>query len=201
MSDLPVKLNVGDIFLLNNTTGGFLSSCIRFFTRSKYTHCAVYVGEVCGEPSVLSAEELITIKPVSTYFDNKDYNIEIYTFESTRKLYSINKIYNDYGGSVYGFMQLFWFVWRWILESFGVDTKSMKNWFPDGEICSEMGYDNVWYTLGTDYTNINKLLGEYNSNTVAPSDVAKIIIAINNLFLSQGQKPPVIKTYERKLAK
>jgi len=102
-------------------------------------------------------------------------------------------IYTKTAGTSYGFLQLLWFIYRWMAEMLGFDVRKQRNWFPNGDVCSENAYRYLIERLQRNgigvgakrYRDIrlaiNKLR-EWNENTFTPVDLAMVIKSYPNLF-------------------
>ena len=189
---------IGDIVLLNRKKGGWFSSAQRFFTKMPYTHSTFSVGNILGFESVLSADEKIVIEPVGRYYEEKETDIEIYRlkkkvlpvgFEGALSS-AIESMYYKYANTYYGFGQVFWFVYRWFMESvLKKNAKKKDNPFKGGIICSELVYlylEQVCKVLNKCYPkrdtrrfsvllHLQIELNKYTRDTIHAGDIAVII--------------------------
>ena len=182
----------GSIDLLDNENGNFLSKAIRFFTNSTISHTDFTMGKIVKEESVLSAQALMSVLPLCTYFWDEYFTFTIYEIEGVpeKELEKIVRaMYIDFAGKKYGFMQLPWFIYRWFMERLGKDVRKQHNWFAKNNICSEL----VWMYLvkvskGRDYGRFPELyakLNEWNRDTVSPQDIKVIVESFPEIFVKK----------------
>ena len=176
----------GSIILLNRKgkSSSFYSAAQRFFTGYPFTHSAIIVDPVRGLTSVLSSNEVVTILPLQNYFDEPDTDIMIYEligFDEYNIKESVDSIYKSYAGASYGYLQITWFVFRWLCKRIGIDIKGKRNYAPNGMICSEMVWDYM-SLLKTNYTEFYKFLNEWTKDTVHVGDISEIIKSFPYLF-------------------
>lgn len=178
---------IGDIVLLNRKKGGWFSSAQRFFTGMPYTHCTFSIGEICGVESVLSADEKIVVLPLDSYFTETDTDIEIYriTCDKNKIEYSIKKVFVNYSGFWYGFTQVIWFIWRWLMEKFDMDVRRKNNPFKSGIICSELVY---YYLVELNLPEIKKDLEAFTPDTIHAGDIANILKNNADVFRLREKK-------------
>jgi hypothetical protein len=181
----------GSIILVQNNEGHFLSNAIKFFTKraakkygvENWTHSMFYVGKFFNEDFVFSAEAAQSIMPLKK-FQKPKVKYVIYKINDNIKAEDLDNLIKDfflnYAGDTYGFFQLFWFIYRWIAEIIGLDVRKKNNWFPTGDICSEMTFR--FLTKRLEYSNKNVIiknvlnkLNEWTENTIHPVDLAYII--------------------------
>ena len=79
----------------------------------------------------------------------------------------------------YGFLQLIWFVWRWLNGLVGRTVGREKTWFPAGKICSELVSD--YFTHFPAYAQA-LAAEDYSENTCAPEDLYQMVIKNPSLF-------------------
>ena len=180
-------MKLGSVIIFNSTKGGRFSAAQRFFTRMPYTHVAGSIGTVSGEESILEAKMSVSVTPWKHVLDNK--TEEYFIFEPTSALKqkdiedALYYVYDRFAGETYGFLQLLWFVYRWIAESwpFKADVRKKGNWFPDNQICSEVWW---WYLheLATKYPDISNVIEEWNSNSVNAGDMFMILRRLPKYF-------------------
>lgn len=120
-------LKAGDIIIYNATNGGFFSSLQRYFTRMKFTHTAVVFNKIIGLDSVIEANETVAITPFSrTLHENitEFWVFRIKDVNDERLQEALQYIYDKLSG----FLQLLYFVRRWIWETKWV--KFLFGWIP-----------------------------------------------------------------------
>ena len=155
-------------------SGNWLSKIISFFTESKFSHSFLIFEDIFGEPSVIEASEKVQIVPFArNYIENPNEYFEIFkikdglvTEEDINK--ALLEVYNHESGDLYGFLQLPWFIWRWLCTKIGFDIKNEKNWSASGTICSKL----VWTYLISLPPVISSLFSEFKEgNSVSPQDI------------------------------
>ncbi|GAB4287264.1 MAG: hypothetical protein Kow0098_03520 [Ignavibacteriaceae bacterium] len=181
--------------LTNSTKGGWFSSAIRFFTRHNLTHGALGVGKVLNEDSIIEAKEVVTITPFSRlrYSQSTEYwAYELQNVLGETKEYVCNYIFKKYAAKKYGYLQLLYFlrryIWetKWVKKLFGwlpallgkpADVRQWNNWFPSGTICTELLWDALNVTASIENkTDIAAELCKINSNNFHPGDFEKIAL-------------------------
>lgn len=198
------KLKTGDLGLLENTSTsgarGFLAKSIKFFTKSKWTHGFMYMGNVVGVPSILEADNAMVVVPAST-LEKSNYSYKIFRYNKISEeqaLYASQVIYKNLSGKAYGFLQLLYFIRRWFWEKEWVkkylmwiprllgkpaDPRLWNNWFVSGIICTE----HIWILL-YEYAQLARdselvlWLEQWNSNNFAPHDFEKTLIYFKEKF-------------------
>jgi hypothetical protein len=178
---------IGQIYVWNSLDGGWFSAAQRFFTRMPYTHVSGGVGRIFpGQPTEwqLEAKECVTITPLS--FGDPRTLVRKWTIlnapEGIIALVTSGTA-EHFAGRIYGFFQLLWFIYRWIGESFRIDMRKKKNWFPNGDICSE-----VWYVALQQYAQIlgwkdlEAKLEEWNRDTFCAGDMVTVLSAFPQYF-------------------
>lgn len=189
---------------MESKKNSFISKAIKFFTGKlakkynvkSYTHSMYIIGDVLKVESVLSAELAISVMPLDA-FRTKDYSFDVYKVNDHLTMSEIDEIlreiYVKTAGKDYGFLQLLWFVYRWLMELFGFDVRKQKNWFPNGDVCSENTYRYLYNRLKrnfcdsrtlTDYLikQTTKQMEEWNENTFHPIDLAYVMKKEHSLF-------------------
>lgn len=168
----------GDIVFTNARKGGLLSWAIRFFSRSSVTHSAVGIGSVMGMSSILEANMNITVTPWKNYLNDPTQELYIFRPKGIAREVTdayVADLYRRFGAKSYGFFQLFWFIWRWANEMFGRNVKKQRNWFPNGDICSEVTYWAMLYAAwAVNNVRLIERLEEWTDNTVHPGDLMKV---------------------------
>lgn len=198
-------LKPGQIIVYNNIKGGWFSALQRFFTRMNFTHASIGFPPIAGQSAVIEAKNVITITP----FDRTRLggNVEYWIFSVdglvdvfTKQI--VESVYMQYAGKQYGYLQLIYFVRRYIWETRWVkflfgwlpelldkpkDVRRWNNWFVSGTICSEL----VWVYLNmlsrAAYINnreglIAKLSG-WNSNNFHAGDVYNLCTSVPGITL------------------
>ena len=172
----------GDIICVNEP--GFYASAQRFFTKFPYTHTAVCIGEVCGHVSIFEAKTHLAVTPLQYLLEDKEKDFEIYkvNIDPIIKSKAMDETYYAFAGSIYGYAQILWFIYRWGCERFGLDVRKRKNWFTSGEICSEI----VWHYLNIvsqGIPELNAMLNQWNADTIHVGDIVTICRAFPEIFV------------------
>lgn len=166
---------LGCIGIAGPRAGGTLfQRLVMFFTDSWASHCFVKTfAEDNKVPAVIEASLCVTKTPfIDHYVDPKANMI----FELWRPVgadpeaveEALLGVFKDYAGETYGFMQLLWYAWRWVCKKLGLKPPD-HNWFPGGEVCSELGHDTI-----DRYGGVHAMLQKSempDGNLVAPSDL------------------------------
>lgn len=148
---------------------GFFSNAIRFFSKSHWSHSFLITHPENTIPSVLEASQLVQKVPYSRY-GGVDH--EIYEIDSPNISNTLDYIYVTYAGAQYGYLQILWFMWRWLNSLIGRKLTE-SNWFPNEIICSELVIDYL-NALGEPYKS---LFEELDPNVVSPQDIYEIVKA------------------------
>ena len=178
----------GQLILFSRKNWNFLSSSVKFFTRSPYSHVAVMFPPILGVESYFGAEERVDMNSYPKLKEEKEHYFRVYApigFDQEQIDNVLRKLYVTYAGSIYGFFQLFWFIYRWFMESFKVRVNSQHNWFPDSQICSEIAW--WWFEYLCDeqperMAGVRTKLHDWNSNTFAPVDCLTMIHQLPEIF-------------------
>lgn len=180
----------GDVYLWNAVRGGFLSSAIRFFTRSGFSHSSIgwfIGGEVQAQ---LEANLLVGLNPLVT--GDPEYTHKRYRFRAIPEevlAVWVRHLWQEFSGKQYGVLQLPWFVWRWLLQHvLKVKKEFHHTWFPNGTICSELVYQYfqfaALYLSQHGRPEFEKALEGYGADTVSPQDLWEIINACPQEFIA-----------------
>ena len=176
----------GRIYVWNNLKADWFSSAQRFFTRMPYTHSSYGIGQVLGLDSQLEAKEAVTVTPIS--LGAPQVEVRIFRINATPQVIEelTANAYFRSAGNVYGFAQVLWFVYRYLGETFGIDMRKKKNWFPNGDICSEV----VYFILEdlariSDYAPLAETLSEWHSNTFHSGDVITMMERFPGTFIEE----------------
>ena len=149
----------------------WVSKVIGFF-RSSYmkhppTHTFIVFGELLGEIIIGEATDpRIRLCPLSKYIDNPDKKVELFEItglaEIDKKHVCIQLM--DLVSKKYGYLQLFGFIWLWLLNKLGITADS--NPFKKDMVCSEY----VYFAL-REMEFRNDLLETLEINSIAPDHI------------------------------
>jgi hypothetical protein len=138
------------------------------------------MGTVNGVSSVLEANAP-GIEIREFYYDGgtQEYSLYDPILASEGSIGAVLKgCHREFLGIKYGYLQLVWFMWRWLCSKVGVDIRNNKNWMSDGMVCSELLYYYLYY-LGEPYRS---LLKPFNPDTIQPNDVYLMCLAHPDKF-------------------
>lgn len=159
---------------------GFYPSAVRWFTKSRWSHCFVIIPPVLGEASLIEAEVNVVIRTWQKEYVEKNadyYEIWRPNIISESKIYNAcAELYKSDAGEIYGFMQIPWFAARSILRLVGIELK--KNPFPNGEICSETHWRYIM-NLGGEFA---KALDGITEDECSPQDIYSVVKGRPDLF-------------------
>jgi len=152
---------------------GFLGGLIKYFTKSKWSHCFVTTGAMCKVLFLAEATyPRLRVAPLS-FFQDVNQRFELWDIRGisleTKRL-ALEKLFGLIG-SRYGVAQLFTTAIPVILKKFGIKA---GNPIGAGIVCSE--FDLLFLSeIGFDITSLNR-------NTVSPEDIYKMISAHPNCY-------------------
>mgnify|MGYP002353996246 FL=1 len=159
---------------------GFYPNAVRFFTKSKWSHCFVVINQVFGEVSVIEADLKVQVVPFHREYVEKNadyYEVwEPIAATDSDVLRATSSVYLQDAGKIYGFLQIPWFAFRAVMRFFGVELR--RNWYRDGEICSELLW-NYLMQLGPKYKNAFSVFTE---DECSPEDLYDIVLIRPDLF-------------------
>jgi hypothetical protein len=142
---------------------------------------------------VFEANEVLMLTPFEKHYRNNDdqeYEVyEIINYSLTRPSLEtpLQKFYLEYSNRKYGYTQLLWFIYRWVMETLGIEIKLNKKrkYFVKGIVCSELVY---LYLKSLNIPELNEDLDNYQPNTITPEDLRKIVLKHKNIFRLVEQK-------------
>jgi hypothetical protein len=190
---METALEPGMIGFSNNKKGGFL---IRFFTRSNITHSFVLMFPLNGITAVEEASASVQIVPFEPHYTNNP-NEDYYLYRIRPEYASpdavvkaLTRVFEEFAGVKYGWLQLLWFPYRWFKETIlrQKNVHREKNWFTRGVICSELQY---WYLIYL-HPVFTELLKDYDGDTIEPSDLLDVVKANPHIFEFVISKPPAM---------
>jgi len=169
----------GDIVVFNNQRHDFYSEAQRIFTRMPYTHTAVVMPLYEEEIPLLSADLVVTLTTWDKYISQRGMLYWVFSPPDSERLTNeeLMGMYKKYIDDVYGFSQTLYFVYRWLMETFHKDVRKAHNPFPNGDICSELGYNGL-KIMATRNAKLGGILNEWNQNTVSSGDIFNICTRI-----------------------
>jgi hypothetical protein len=194
MQKTTFVINPGDVIFVNNRDGNFLSKAIRFFTGSPWSHCALgFFNQQNGEQTIFEANLTVSVTPWERTAANPHYDVMVYRWlkharNAEKAMWSV---YHKYVGNTYGWAQLFWFMWRWMVTGLHLPARwAHKNFFPDNEICSEVEFVGMLLTTDSPIVVAAINIQGYDQNAVHPGDILKICQNLEGMGVMK-------KVYER----
>ena len=171
---MAINIFPGDIIIVNNKDGNFLSSAIQFFTKS-WSHTAIGFFPLPKFPPLQTIFEANLTTGITTWnatYNNLDLDLRVYRWTKDLGIEKIVwEIFDAYNGNTYGGAQLLWFVWRWIVEKLHLPIRwARKNFFPNKEICTEVVYA-AFKKLNNPIVNVALEKLNKDQNTVHPGDI------------------------------
>ena len=186
-----MNINPGDILIVDNRKGGFLSAAIRFFTNS-WSHTALGFFPIVTRfgtfQTIFEANFTTGITEWGKTFNNKDMRLKVYRWTKDVGMEkALLSLFASYNGNTYGAFQLLWFIWRWVVEKLHLPRRWQgKNFFPNNEICTEVVYVAL-AKLNNQFVNdvLASLKDAYglDQNSVHPGDIMMICEALRNAGL------------------
>jgi len=177
------------------------------FTRMKWTHVAPgffpFVGH--DDETVFESNEIqnVTLWNPHTKDEYSIYKIIWYTQQEIEQ--ALWKTFKEYNGELYGFLQILYFVRRyiwetkWIKKYFGwlpkllgkpSDVRRWNNWFVGGTICSEL-FHNLMSNLNEIryHPGVDRTLKRWNKNNFHSGDGFTFITELPEIFEFEYNKP------------
>lgn len=173
--------------VLATTPKSFVSKCIRWFTKSNFSHSFVTMPDVLGVSTCIEASEggVDIGRFDNLYSNNKEETYEIWTLnlpQNVKEKAIVSTM--DYLETGYGFLEYPWFMWRKLNLLFGKDIKSQNNWNTDGMICSQLCVSYL-KSCGLSYIFIG-----YGNGSVSPQDLRNIFLLHPELFTIAAEVKP-----------
>jgi hypothetical protein len=196
----------GSIVVFNWKKGGFFSSGQRLFTHywingsspgsyahSYCTHTAIISHDVEGIPSYFGAELATAFQPVTVFTEDSDVDYIVFEpigFNEADLNIVLERIYKEYAARGYGFMQIAWFIYRWLMETFThVDMRKKHNWFNRGTICSEVAFRNLSYLGEIEHgKEIPPIINQWLLDSAHAGDVLVMLLMMPTLFKITEQR-------------
>jgi len=170
-----LKIIPGDIIIVNNRDGNFLSKSIQFFTKG-WSHTAFGFFDLPKTQTIFEANLTTGITDWKKTYHTETLDLSVYRWvKPTADMEKIMwALYDKYNGNVYGWGQLLYFIWRWAVESLGLPRRwAKKNFFPNNEICTEIIYVGL-ELMGDPVVNSVLAKLDRDQNTVHPADIVWI---------------------------
>jgi len=187
--------NYGHIVVFNSTKGGFVNRAERFFTRSDYNHTSITIPAVLGVESHISATWKVVTEPISHFMNDESEWYKMYYpvgFSTNQLIEVLSRVYNEFSGETYGFFQLLWFMYRWLMECwpFRMNMKHGSNWFPSGPICSEICWYYIKYLCEMQPKRMQAVeakLNEWAPDAFSPADCVEMMEEFPGIFFKVNE--------------
>lgn len=140
----------GDIVLVNNRNGNLLSKLIRWVTGSVWSHTAVGFFPLRVLPDltisqIFEANLSVCATSWVALVNDKQMDIRVYRIKQLDPVTAqdfLAKLYVVHNNTTYGFFQLFFFLWRRLVELLRVPRRwALHNPFTGNRICTGVIYD------------------------------------------------------------
>ena len=168
----------GDILILNNMDGNFLSKSIRFFSGEPWSHTGVVFFPFLGGPetgNIFEADLLIKTTDWQSLVDDPYYDLRVYRWKNQMNISpALLSVFKQFDGMLYGEMMLLWFIWAWIVKKLHLPLRwAIHNFFPGRGICTKVVYVFLQDLHDMYVTTAMSLVGK-DENTVAPANIMAI---------------------------
>lgn len=177
-------MKCGAVFFSHPRNMGFYSKGVRYFTKSKWSHC-FYIGPpYMGELMVIETDLKLQVVPFEKEYVEK--NQDIYEAHFPVKasgadiLGACKVAYRQSAGETYGFFSIPWFAFR---AKLGWLFSFKKNFSTSGAICSESLVKYI-RALGGEY---EKCVSHLTDDETSPEDLYKIVLDRKDLFNLVGK--------------
>lgn len=180
--------NIGMIYVFNNQDKSSIYSRLQhFFTKMPYSHTAIGAGDIMGDKHVLSSDHLCFLQPIETYIKSGKITQEVFKFKKASYVKTapiIKKLHLQYSGTTYGYVQILWFAYRWLMEKLGKDVRKHHNWFATRTvICSELSFLYLHELADMcQLTDLKDKLNEWHKDNVHVGDIRNIITCFPQYF-------------------
>lgn len=146
------------------------------------THSAMVWYPEANQDAIFEAYLCSTIDPFSNHtVDTKYWIFEPTGFTDQEIQEALYATYIQDSSSNYGFLELPWYAYRFIMELFHKDVRHQHNWFPGGNICSQDVY-NYLYRLSSTKPMFREYLDHWRSTTFHSSDTFSVMTYQSTLF-------------------
>lgn len=165
--------------------GNLLSSLNVAITESYFSHSFSTIAAPSGRLLSLEAEaQGVTAGPFDIDYEqdaSRDYIMYEINIPDSAKDAGLDTVINKLETG-YGFLQMPWFIWRYICSKFGKDIKNQNNWFnSDGTLCSQLVVEYL-KAAGLD------LFGNYGQGSISPQDIYLIAKSNPEIFIEVKRK-------------
>ena len=176
----------GDIAFSHPVKMGFYSKAVRWFTKSKWSHCFFLAHDYLGHMVVMEADLCVQIVPFKKEYIEKENDVyELYRPIKASKVEIIRacqSCFEENAGEAYGFLEIPWHAFKAILGWFGYKLKN--NPTSTGVICNELQYSFI-YNLNAEYRySLNGII----STDTNPEELYKLVLSRPDLFEFIGSR-------------
>lgn len=155
------------------------------FTNMPETHCAIYVGDLHRLERQMVFDAGASVRFDTFSFDSTRHTVYQIGATDRELLQIINKLVDDYTGTIYGIFQLPYFVLRWM---FGWVFDVRRWWFPfrSGKICSELVWDYLHRIAEQQgWKDLKDYLNEWNKNNFHAGDCRKVMDKFTGIYFNK----------------
>lgn len=177
-------MKVGAIFFSSPRNPGFYSRAVKYFTKSKWSHC-FYVGPAyMGELMAIETDLKLQVVPFQKEYVEK--NEDVYEAFYPQMASSVDVLnaaklaFRETAGQTYGFLSIPWFAVR---AKLGHLFSFKKNYSTSGAICSELLVKYI-RALGGEY---EKCVSHLTDDETSPEDLYTIVLSRQDLFKRIGE--------------
>jgi hypothetical protein len=165
--------------VITNTKKGWVQAAIRYFTGSKFSHSLFTIPQVVGKQMGVEAAavgvEALCFDTHYRFNPNVAYKIFRFRADPAKKDVAIGRALESLQDG-YGYLELPWFIWRWLNAKFGRDIRKQNNWYEGGKICSEI---TAQYICDAGYPH---LFAGFGKGAINAQDVLEVCEAHPELF-------------------
>lgn len=172
--------------VLASTSGDFVASAIRFFTGpkvftpSRYSHAFVTMPPLLGVPMCAedSSAGVDMLRFDTGYLQNPAETVEVWQLNipQASKDAGLQAVIGKLEQS-YGYLEIPWFIWRWLNRLVGRDIKHQDNWSQTDSVCSGLVRNQYIENNG-----LKAFWAAYGQNSVCPQDLRDIMVTRPDLF-------------------
>ena len=154
------------------------------FGPGNRSHSAFCAGVVCGETSLLEAEEKVVI---DSWKNSMNIPHRIYRFKAPAEAIEqmMHSLFVKDANQWYGFLRLPYFPYRKVVERYlKIDVRRQKPMFPSGVICSEefwLGGVMISQIMG--WNDLHDYLDEWRGDNFHSSDTQSVLDAFTPKYL------------------
>lgn len=171
--------------VLANSKKGVVPAIIRYVTKSQYSHSLLTIPNILEVPMCVEAADsgVSMLRFDRGYTENKDQEIAIFSVNISQEdkdkaiIQCLNSLQLGYG-----YLELFWFIWRAFNKFIGRDIKNQDNWVANGIICSEL------CRMYLSYAGLGHLFKEFGNGALNAEDLRQIMLDHPDVFTEIKKK-------------